>query len=271
MFEVIHLGEIEKFKKFYKLSGRERIAGIYRICNNINGKIYVGLSTNIFRRIKDHTKNKKSLIGRAINKYGIENFTFYIDHWEKNDNIKGLPSREEIYIKIFNSGVRSLGYNIITETKNFNIESLSKKRGYIPRKKREVKNFYTFISPEGKEYTTNDVKKFCEENNLNLVQAYAIQRGGNLSHKNWIAKNPKSKCACINCGKKVCKDRKYCSTCSSEENGRMLEIMMRTPDGKIIKINNLKKFCRENNLVYSSMFELVSNKRNSCNGWRLIK
>ena len=33
---------------------REKICGIYKITNLINGKVYIGQSTNIERRWKDH-------------------------------------------------------------------------------------------------------------------------------------------------------------------------------------------------------------------------
>lgn len=62
------------------------ITGIYKITNNINGKVYIGQSVDIKRRWKEHKKEafyKKSHcfdypLYRAIRKYGIENFKFEI-------------------------------------------------------------------------------------------------------------------------------------------------------------------------------------------------
>ena len=59
--------------------------GIYKYENKINGKIYIGLSTNIENRYKQHLYDAEHLeerrcsgIDYAIKKYGIENFDFQI-------------------------------------------------------------------------------------------------------------------------------------------------------------------------------------------------
>lgn len=60
--------------------------GIYKITNKVNGKSYIGQSTNIENRFKTHiltSKNKNSKeyekpLYRAFRKYGLENFNFEI-------------------------------------------------------------------------------------------------------------------------------------------------------------------------------------------------
>lgn len=47
---------------------------LYRITNTVNSKIYIGVSINPSQRFKDHCIERK-LIGKAIKKYGKENFT----------------------------------------------------------------------------------------------------------------------------------------------------------------------------------------------------
>ena len=62
------------------------ICGIYKIENIVNGKVYIGQSTDIFYRIMNHksetfnpnSTSYNSPIHRAIRKYGIERFTFEI-------------------------------------------------------------------------------------------------------------------------------------------------------------------------------------------------
>jgi group I intron endonuclease len=55
------------------------MATIYVIKNNINGKMYVGQTTMGFkRRLACHLSLKKYILGNAIEKYGINNFTFYV-------------------------------------------------------------------------------------------------------------------------------------------------------------------------------------------------
>lgn len=60
------------------------LCGVYKITNNVNGKVYIGQSINIKNRWKDHINalNRKdsscTLLQRAWNKYKQENFSFEI-------------------------------------------------------------------------------------------------------------------------------------------------------------------------------------------------
>lgn len=89
--------------------------GIYKITNKINGKIYIGKSSNIERRWKEHIRHSKDkfsknkpAIHRAINKYGKNNFTFEII---KECEIDELNDLEKYYINEYRSNVKDIGYN----------------------------------------------------------------------------------------------------------------------------------------------------------------
>ena len=92
--------------------------GIYKITNNINGKIYIGQSINIEKRIKEHfwksTCQKdisfNSILHQAIRKYGAENFSWEVLEECSVDNIDEL---EKKYIKEYNC-ISPNGYNILT-------------------------------------------------------------------------------------------------------------------------------------------------------------
>ena len=89
---------------------------IYIIQNNINGKIYVGQSQNAELRFKQHCKPcnmDNSIIGRAIKKYGKNNFSLRII--EKQ--IENYNERERYWIKQYNSLV-PFGYNIAAGGEN---------------------------------------------------------------------------------------------------------------------------------------------------------
>ena len=48
---------------------------IYVVRNRVNDKCYVGQTIHpVEKRLREHSHNKKSLLGRAIRKYGINNF-----------------------------------------------------------------------------------------------------------------------------------------------------------------------------------------------------
>lgn len=52
---------------------------IYQLTNTVNGKSYIGFTTQgVEVRLKRHTKQGKTVISKAIAKYGIENFSVEI-------------------------------------------------------------------------------------------------------------------------------------------------------------------------------------------------
>lgn len=93
----------------------EKICGIYKITNTVNGKVYIGQSIDIEQRWKNHKKearNPNSKYGhyplyRAMRKYGIDNFKF--DIIEKCPPAS-LNDREIFYIASYKSH-ESNGYN----------------------------------------------------------------------------------------------------------------------------------------------------------------
>lgn len=91
--------------------------GIYKITNQINGKVYIGQSIAIEKRFTKHRNegfnpNSKSYelpLYKGIRKYGLENFTFEIlELCSPNE----LSSREMFFIEKFKSFEKSHGYNI---------------------------------------------------------------------------------------------------------------------------------------------------------------
>ena len=91
--------------------------GIYKMTNNINGKIYIGLSVNIDTRMYNHywsafnpnASEYDSYLSRAIRKYGKENFSYEII---EECPISDLPLRERYWIDYYNATNRNIGYNI---------------------------------------------------------------------------------------------------------------------------------------------------------------
>jgi group I intron endonuclease len=88
---------------------------IYKITNKINGKIYIGLTSNLNKRIlcyRSFTKRKKDngqKILQAMIKHGFKNFEFEI--LEKVQTKDELRKKERQYINKFNSTNWKIGYN----------------------------------------------------------------------------------------------------------------------------------------------------------------
>lgn len=87
-----------------------RKALLYLITNTVNGKRYAGITNDTDRRwFKQHPK-ADSFIGRAIRKYGIENFTFEV--LAEYETTEEVYAAEIAYIAEHNLTNREVGYNI---------------------------------------------------------------------------------------------------------------------------------------------------------------
>lgn len=88
---------------------------LYKITNVFDGKIYIGQSVNPngrWRRHKSDAKlgKSKSHLSRAIQKYGVQNFTFEVIVQAKT--LEDIDEAEIICIKQYNSSNQNYGYNI---------------------------------------------------------------------------------------------------------------------------------------------------------------
>lgn len=122
--------------------------GIYKITNVINNKMYIGQSINLHKRFTEHVysvgyeSTKKRYLYRAINKYGIENFTVEVIEEcsiEDKEELKNyLDEREVYYIKYYKSEVD--GYNCTSGgdiNPSYN-QGVVRKRTYILLNNKEV-------------------------------------------------------------------------------------------------------------------------------------
>lgn len=96
-----------------------KFAGIYKITNVVTGKCYIGQAIDIRARLMEHANNKhnrKLVLYKAIEKYGIENFEarllLIINTFGKTSQEikKELNYHECFYIDLYNS--YSDGYNM---------------------------------------------------------------------------------------------------------------------------------------------------------------
>lgn len=89
---------------------------IYGIYNKLNGKLYIGITTNCEKRWKRHQKmvnpnvKIKHAIHWALNKYGIDNFIF--KQIEELNDWKFALQQERAWIK----ALKELGHQLYNET-----------------------------------------------------------------------------------------------------------------------------------------------------------
>ena len=102
---------------------------IYKVTNNINGKVYIGQTVGSLNRRKiEHicVANNKCdyYFARALRKYGVDNFK-----WQVIcicPNIDSLNEQEKYYITLYDS-MRS-GYNCTSGGLNFRLSTETKKK-----------------------------------------------------------------------------------------------------------------------------------------------
>ena len=118
---------------------------IYKITNLINGKVYIGQTTNSLKRRwsihKVDKPYKKSKIIPAIKKYGFGNFN--ICEIDSAYNREELDYRETYWIKFFDSVMK--GYNILEggrghKHSNYTKEKFSLYRKTTPLTPRQVEH-----------------------------------------------------------------------------------------------------------------------------------
>lgn len=182
--------------------------GIYMFTNNINGMSYIGQSTNIERRYKEHmTRNgEKTFFHKELRKYGKENFSFSIleECLEKDLNCKEM---HYIYIK---KTLFPYGYNI---SAGVNIGRLNKLEGYncIEEIKEILKNNEVSMIEIGKMYGISDQTV----SDINNGRIWFDDR-----YDYPIRKKKKKSYSCSLCGKKLNSKTKtgYCKECYNKSN-----------------------------------------------------
>lgn len=86
---------------------------VYVHINKINGKKYVGLTkhgNNPNKRWRNGKHYEGTYFGRAINKYGWDNFEHII--LEKELTLEQANQKEKYYIELYNSNNENFGYNL---------------------------------------------------------------------------------------------------------------------------------------------------------------
>ena len=109
-----------------------KIIGIYKIKCKKNNKVYIGQSSDIKSRFRNHksslknNKHENNYLQYSYNKYGENSFTFELLE-ECDQNV--LNEREIYWMKFFDSLNRNKGYNLEPggcANKNLSIETINK-------------------------------------------------------------------------------------------------------------------------------------------------
>lgn len=91
--------------------------GIYMVINLITEEKYIGQSKNIEQRVRKYLSSTDTLLGKAIQEYGKENFLFLVLEECNEDK---LDEREDFYIVHYKSNIPRFGYNILRGGQHIN-------------------------------------------------------------------------------------------------------------------------------------------------------
>lgn len=193
---------------------------VYKVTNKINGKGYVGITTQTFKqRKREHFQDTRysrgnSYFHKALRKYGPENFTWEIEHENiknKDDLIKleieGIEKHVTFHIfgngyNLTKGGEGRYGYKLSEEEKR-HLSEIHKGRIYSPetiqRMSEAKKGMYDGEkNPNyGKTHTDEAKRKISEKTKERYKDKTKCPMYGKTfsdEHKKKISKNRKGKC-----------------------------------------------------------------------------
>lgn len=169
-----------------------KLPGIYSIENTINGKKYVGSTSNLYKRFYQHVANlrRKKHVNRhlqsAFDLYGEANFTF---------NIEFDCDKEDMFI--FEQAMIDITkpeYNIIRVVgSSKGIKRTDEFRAKVSKALKDKPNAQsikhygkTVLSPDGTAYTIDRcVTTFCRNHGLNVSHFLKVLNGSRKSSQGW--------------------------------------------------------------------------------------
>ena len=165
---------------------------IYKIVNKINQKQYIGQTTRSFKeRISEHCRKDNTLIGKAIKKYGIDNFECVII--DKADDTSELNKKEMYWIRKLNTMTPN-GYNLCyggNNTKGYSHREESKEKMSLTKLKLGTmkgpknhfygKNHTEETKEKLKKSWTNDRKQRMSEFSKKLDRSYSFVKVRNIT------------------------------------------------------------------------------------------
>ena len=195
--------------------------GIYKIENKVNGKVYIGQSVNIRKRIMTHKYNANNpKIGKAhdlyiysaIRKHGIENFDFSIvELCDKSE----LDEKERYWIAYYKSNQSNHGYNLNDGGNSIYVKHLKSDSNVTPKKHHieEIKKLLTD--------TDLSIQEIAKRYNMTTASITNINRGHSWHNEDSVYPlrdtRKKTFYYCQKCGKKLsCKYSKLCKKCDAE-------------------------------------------------------
>lgn len=116
---------------------------------------------------------------------------------------------------------------------------------------------YEMVDPAGNRVSIHNMTKFCRENGLCKQNMLKAAKGINTSCKGWKRYGITSE------------ELLNIQTMQSIRNDKHAKTYeMLNPEGKIVMIHNMSKFCKEKGLCCGNMINVIAGRVNSHKGWK---
>lgn len=224
--------------------------GIYAIYfDDHPNEYYIGRSSNLYVRLQDHksalatNRHVNSKLQNYYNKYGMPNFE--ILELAKPEHLKDL---EELYIQEFDSFNNGL-----------NLTNGGENAGYgegVPTAKHTEQEYISVLEHlANTDYTTSKISEITGVSRDIVKHISSGYAHGYLADK------------CPELYKKVM-SKKYTRDNSAKSKGILYPKVI-SPNGEILSVDNIHKFCEQYSLQPQNMHKVLTKQRKSHKGWKL--
>lgn len=216
---------------------------IYLLTNKVNSKVYIGVTNNYTKRMREHRGTYNNyLISKAIKKHGWNNFNSQI-LLETEDAEFAYKVAESSFIQQYQSNNPEKGYNLT--------EGGQGTLGFSPtpetRQRMREKKLSKKLTPE-------HIQKISESA---LGRTFTKETKNKISNKLKGNKNFQ--------GKTFTDEVKQIL---SEHKAKDWQLL--SPNNEIINIHNMRKFCINNNLHHSAITRVLQGKQSHHKQWRKV-
>lgn len=230
--------------------------GIYKI-TGVDDKFYIGSAWNTLKRFSIHIKKlKKNIhenknIQEICNKYGLHYLsfstlrTFLPEEIDRNQ----LYKLEQYYIDNFNPEYNIQRKTSYSEDIEFICGNKSIKKSNQPIKNKKISRYFIAINSLGQEYRIENLKKFCEENDLRRSAVTRVLNGKHSNTKGWKIRRSK--------------DEKFLY----KETKKHIWIIT-NPHGEEFSVVGLNGFCKKNGLSEKSMSKVANGMASHHKNWK---
>lgn len=231
----------------------------------VDGLIYIGITTNLDKRIKDHLRAAPKYPNRKFYNALHEATKVEWEILEICDTFNEACHREKYWIDTFNSNVSGLnmtkggqGTFGSKRPKSENWRKLHSKRMIENNPRSGIK-----LDNDTKDKISQSVKLAYDENRIN-VSGSNNGMYGKYHDDEWKLKHSLKI-------KKLHESGRYheARKKTADKNSKLWKIV--SPIGEQFTIKNLSEFCRCNNLSQSAMIAVSQGKQKSHKGWNVKK